>query len=491
MATITTLEPTLVLILSGEHFKKLVKQIPDLRSNFAVTVASHKLANRLHFNWVRKDEVIYFLATKHPYRLVEALVLPALSLLLPAALLFVFLLFPVFGLLLWLAGATFLAIVFWIIWRTIDWGNDYYIVTNQRVVYLEKVIGLYDSTQEAPLSTILSVGVETDLVGRQMGFGNVIIRTYVGKIVFRHVSNPKQAAAMVEEHWHRVRETSRRVEVDAMHYELRKRMGLIPADAKPQPGPVPAVVKAKPSFLEKLSFSLFRVRIEEAGTITYRKHIFVLFQQIWPPTLGLAVLIFLLAIDLIHPAKPISALTPSLASETLFTIWVVLFLAFIIWWIYQYVDWSNDIFQVTPDQILDIDRKPFGTEERKAAPLENILSTEAKREGFLQYLLNYGTVYINVGGATELRFSDVSDPATIQQDIDNRRLARINSKAETQAKAERERMADWFATYKSLNEEMLQSAAEEKYSGELDEPDEPDETQFLDEDTDGDFNVIQ
>ena len=235
----------MVLILSGEQFKKLIKQIPGLRSNFAVTVASHKLANRLHFNWVREDEVIYFLATKHPYRLVEALVLPALSLLLPAALLFVFLLFPAFKPLLWLAGATFLAIVLWIIWRTIDWGNDYYIVTNQRVVYLEKVIGLYDSTQEAPLSTILSVGVETDLLGRQMGFGNVIIRTFVGKIIFRHVSNPKQAAAVVEEHWHRARETSRRAEADAMRYELRKRMGLIPADAKPQPGPAPVVVKTK------------------------------------------------------------------------------------------------------------------------------------------------------------------------------------------------------------------------------------------------------
>ena len=472
MATVTTLEPTVVLILSGEQFKKLVKQIPELRSNFAVNVASHKLANRLHFNWVREDEVIYFLAQKHPYRLVEALVLPALALLLPAALLFVFLFFPTFKPLLWGAGATFLAIVLWIIWRTIDWGNDYYVVTNQRVVYLEKVIGLYDSTQEAPLSTILSVGVETDLLGRQLGFGNVIIRTYVGKIIFRHVSNPKQAAAVVEEHWHRVRETSRRVEADAMRYELRKRMGLISGDAKPQPGPAPVVVNSKPSFAEKLSLSLFRVRIERAGTITYRKHIFVLFQQTWQPTLGLIILFFLLVIDLIHPMSPISTLVPVLASELLFTAWVVLFFSFILWWIYQYIDWSNDIFQVTPDQILDIDRKPFGTEERRAAPLENILSTEAQREGFLEYLLNYGTVYINVGGATELRFSDVTDPATVQQDIDNRRLARINSKAEAQAKNERERLADWFATYHSVNEEMLQATAEGTYSGEPGKPDE-------------------
>ena len=464
METVTTLEPTVVLILAGEQFKELIKQIPGLRSNFAAMVASQKLANRLHFNWVRKDEVIYFLAQKHPYRLVEALVLPVLTLLMPAALLFVFLLFPAFNIILWGAGGTFLAIVLWIIWRTIDWGNDYYVVTNQRVIYLEKVIGLYDSTQEAPLSTILSVGVETDLMGRQMGFGNVIIRTYVGKIIFRHVSNPKQAAAVVEEHWQRIRETSWRAEREAMRLELRKRMGLIPGEARPQPGPAVVVVNAKASFVEKLSLSLFKVRIEKGGTVTYRKSIFVMFLQVWQPTLGLAILVFLLAIDLIHFPKPIINVAPGLTSETLFTIWVVLFFSFILWWIYQYIDWSNDIFQVTPDQILDIDRKPFGTEERRAAPLENILSTEAQREGFLEYLLNFGTVYINVGGATELRFSDVTDPATVQQDIDNRRLARINSKAETQAKADRERLADYFVTYQSVNREVLQAAAGHNYS---------------------------
>jgi hypothetical protein len=470
LATVKTLEPTVVLILSGEQFKEFIKQIPGLRANFAVMVSSQKLANRLHFSWVREDEVIYFLAQKHPYRLVEALVLPVLSMLIPAALVIVFLLFPAFLLILWGAGATFLAIVLWIIWRTIDWGNDYYVVTNERVIYLEKVIGLYDSTQEAPLSTILSVGVETDMAGRQMGFGNVIIRTYVGKIIFWHVSNPKQAAAVVEEHWQRIRETSRRAENEAMRLELRKRMGLMPAEARPQPGPAAVVVKPKASFAERLSLSLFKVRIEKGGTVTYRKSIFVLFLQIWKPTLGLAILVVLLAIGLMQPANSTISVAPGLASETLFTIWVVLFFVVILWWIYQYIDWSNDIFQVTPDQILDIDRKPFGTEERRAAPLENILSTQAQREGFLAYLLNFGTVYINVGGSTELRFSDVTDPATVQQDIDNRRLARINSKAETQAKAERERLADWFVTYQSLNKEVLQATTEQKYSGDSGEP---------------------
>ena len=478
-ATITTLEPTVVFELTGEKFSALAKKIPGLRQNFSASISSYRLAKRLHFPWVREGEVVYFLATKHPYRLVESLAIPVATLLIPLGLVLLFLLLPAFKLILWVAGIVFLGIALWMVWRTIDWGNDYYIVTNQRVVYLEKVIGLYDSTQEAPLSTILSVGVETDLLGRQLGFGNVIIRTFVGKIIFWHVSNPKQAAAVVEEHWHRSRDTSRRVEADAMRFELRKRMGLIPKDAQPKPGPA-KVVKAPPSFVERLGSNLFKIRMEQGGTITYRKHVFVLLEKVLKPTLALILLVLLFGFDIFFPSNPIRTFFSIFASEFLFALWLVLLIGSFLWWVYQYIDWSNDIFQVTPDQILDIDRKPFGSEERKAAPLENILSTEARRVGFLGYLFNFGNVYISVGGA-QLIFEDINDPATVQQDIDNRRLGRINLKAEAQAKADRERLADWFATYHSVNEEMRISGED---AHDPDEPDQPGETE-VPEDMDG------
>ena len=116
------------------------------------------------------------------------------------------------------------------------------------------------------------------------------------------------------------------------------------------------------------------------------------------------------------------------------------------WWIYQYVDWTNDIFRVTNDQILDIDRKPLGTEERRAAPLDNILSTRYERIGFLGYILNFGTVYIDIGSA-QFAFEDVMDPAGVQSDLDRRRLTRISSKEAAERTTERNRMADWMAAY--------------------------------------------
>jgi len=110
------------------------------------------------------------------------------------------------------------------------------------------------------------------------------------------------------------------------------------------------------------------------------------------------------------------------------------------------VDWRNDIFQVTADQILDIDKKPFGTEERRAAPLDNILSTQSSRIGLAGYLLNFGTVYITVGGA-HLVFEDVMDPAGVQGDIDRRRATRIAQKKKSEADVQRDRMTDWLISY--------------------------------------------
>ena len=135
-------------------------------------------------------------------------------------------------------------------------------------------------------------------------------------------------------------------------------------------------------------------------------------------------------------------------------------LVFIGWFVYRVLDWSNDQFIVNAEQIIDLDKKPFGTETRNAAQLENILGTEYQRIGILGNIFNFGTVYITVGG-TKFAFEDVLDPAAVQSDI-NRRFAARKARGEQQQIAkERERMAEWLATY-HLNAEELRSEEERK-----------------------------
>jgi hypothetical protein len=447
MVTVIAEKEVLLLRITRSQYDELIRKFPQIKVNFDVSLSSRGLALKLMFKWVRPNEVIYFIARKHPILLVRNMLGPVFALLIAS---FFFALFGINLLQSIFSAMTsftiLLAIIGWGVWSWVDWGNDYYIVTNQRVVWLEKVIGIYDSRQEAPLDKILSVGVETALTGRVLSYGNVIVRTFVGRIPFNRVSHPYQAAAIVEEYWRRAQNTSHRKDIEAMKETLREKLGL--KEVKPKIKPLAPEKKVMPSPYKPgvwmiLSRDIFRLRFEERGTITYRKHFLILIKHIFWSTFFIFLAIGLIGWRLWN-------LTGSQGGISIDTLILVLFivLTFILfpWWVYQYLDWSNDIFQVTQDQIFDIDRKPLGSEQRRSAPLENILSTRADRIGFLGYIFNYGDVYISVGGA-ELVFEDVFDPVAVQLDIDMRRLAHKAKKQEAEDKAERENMAEWLATY--------------------------------------------
>ena len=470
-ASVIATERSIMFSIPADQLRMLMKKFPRLHAALIVSSDSRTLAREKHFAWLYPDEVVYFVARKHEVQLTKALALPVVALAVPILLTIYFFLtrsfLSIFG-----AGITFLLIVLWGVWNYIDWGNDYYILTNMRVIWLERIIGLYDSRQEAPLTTVLSVAVETDQAGRLMDYGNVIIRTYTGKIPFSHVPHPYEAAHLIEEQWSRSKRNATQMEKEAMRNELRRKMGLTVETKPPEPRETESL-QSTPTFykrgiLQIIGSNWFKLRLEDSGTITYRKHWFVLFKQTWEPTL----LIFLLAAGMVARTltlwnthgESVIDLSRWPPVDTIILVLPVLMVPLFIWWVYQYIDWRNDIFQVTPDQIIDIDKKPFGTEERRAAPLENILSTEAERIGLTGYLFNYGTVYIMVGGS-HLDFRDVLDPRAVQADVDRRREARIARKRQADSAAERERMSDWLVAYYE-NEPEIRRQREEQNGGE-------------------------
>ena len=442
-AAIIAQDETLLLTLGREEYDQLVTQIPALRTRFQAAVSSHRLDERFSFSWLEPGEAVFFVNRRHAVELLRSLAGPVLSLIVPGFLLILYTLtvspFP-----LYLAVSLLALACLWIIWRVIDWGNDYYIVTNRRVVFLEKVIGLYDSRQEAPLTSILSVNTETDVTGRMLGFGDVIIRTYVGKITFLNVGNPSQVELLVREYWERTKEVSRRTNIDALKQSIRSKLGLTPAQPRQelaQPAEIPLY---KPGPLRILALNLFKLRYEESGSIIYRKHWFVLFRQTWLPGLLFLLVASWLGYNLFSGPLLIGTFEKVLFFFVILTG---------VWWWYQYVDWSNDIFQVTSDQIFDVDKKPLGRIQKNVAPLDNILSMESRRQGLLQVLFNYGNVYITVGSSTMV-FEDVMNPPAVQQDIERRRVARRDRQEQERMLAERDRLAEYFAMYHDSGEEF-------------------------------------
>ncbi len=464
-ATITALADTVLLVLSRQDFEKLYKQKPTLKLNLEVAIRSRQLARSLLFKWLRPDEVVYFLARKHPVILYQNLGLPILALLVPIGLFYGWFTIATLFIVGLAAWVSLIAIVGWIIWLVIDWGNDYYIVTNQRVVWLEKVVGIYDSRQESPLSTVVSVGVEANPLGRALDFGDVIVRTFVGKIPFNHVNHPHQAARMIEEYWQRTREAAVGLEKEAMKDAIRKRLG-IPIPPKPKtdaslPPPPPKGV----NLLRRLGANTLKLRYESGDMVIYRKHWVVLIMEAWMPVLGMLAVIVLFFQRLYQLVRTPGSVFISFNGGIQVDGWagallILLFVLFI-WFVYRVLDWSNDKFEVTAEQIIDLDKKPFGTETRNAAQLENILGTEYRRIGILGNIFNYGTVYITVGG-TKFAFEDVIDPAAVQSDINRRRAARADKKRQAEITAERERMAEWLATYHKSTQEFVDEENKKK-----------------------------
>lgn len=451
-----------LFFLSREGFEKLLSQYEKLKPNFQVSIKSRKLARNSRFKWLGKNEVIYFIARRHKIRLYQALVGPFFFMFIPLALFGA-------GIISQATTPYALAVIAligglgWGLWQLIDWSNDYYIVTNQRVIWLEKVVGLYDSREEAPLGTILSVGVESDALGRILNYGNVIVRTFVGKLEFDHVDHPVQAADMIREYWERTKAITTRSQMDVMKDTIKQKLGM-PLDKRPQVELTPIVqvdeekVSKSPLWLLALQ-KLFQLRIEEGGKVIYHKHWVILVQQAWKPLAlffgDIAFIIWRLISLAYDPNRSFLRINAAgtYSPDTLVVTALILLLPLGGWLWYEYEDWKNDIFMVSNDEIFDIDRKPFGKEERRSAQIENILSTSYAREGIIPIIFNYGTVKISVGG-TQMGFEDVMDPASVQADINRRRSARIAKKNEDAGKDDRERFATWLAAYHKNIEEF-------------------------------------
>jgi hypothetical protein len=266
----------------------------------------------------------------------------------------------------------------------------------------------------------------------------VIIRTYTGQLTFRGVGNPMAMAAMVEEHWRRLQHQRQMADREALSRTLQEKMG---AQAAPSPASSLPVTAERSSREIGLDHWTLQMRFEEKGVITYRKHWAVLLQGIGLPSVLLLSLAGLLGASLG-------------GSVTLFdsALSVVILLALIIvtglWWLYQYVDWANDIYQVTPTQIVDITRKPLGSESREVAPLENILGTEVDRKGLAGLLLNYGTVRAMIGTA-EFKFQGVFDPVGVQQDIVRAQEAVLARKRDKESGQRRDEMVELLRLYET------------------------------------------
>jgi len=435
--TAQALEKSTILAINKRGFLAILAAYPSIKSRISGMKISDTIIQNHEFPWISSDETVRFVDRKHINVFYTQLMLPLVFLILTG--IGAVLLDLNLGLFL---PITFLIFCLWSIWLWLDWRNDFYLVTSERVAWVEKVIWLHDQRREVPLQSILSVNISTNQIQRLFGYGDVIVRTYTGNIPMRNTAHPKMLLDLISEVQEISKTRAQRIETADINQTIRTRLGLSGNSTSPETDPefTDLEMEGGPQLTETITplqefINLFRARYELNGVINYRKHIFVLFRNSWwllMALAGLGVSFFARLVGLLtYPTLPVI---------------IILFTVNLAALGYVFADWANDRFQITDKHIIDLDRKPFGRETKRSALLENVLSLDCKRENIIQRLFDFGTVAINVGDI-QLDFEHVAHPITVQNEIFERYNNAVKQKELEDAHRRRDDMVEFLAAY--------------------------------------------
>jgi CRP-like cAMP-binding protein/membrane protein YdbS with pleckstrin-like domain len=395
-------------------------------------------------DWIEPEERLVFRSRRHWFFLAYRLSMPVLLLLVALFLRATWLSVLANGLII-LSGL-------WIVWRVIDWINDYYFVTTSRVAHQEKVVGIRESRDETPLDKVQNINIDRGLVGNTFGFGTLFIDTAAtvgaARVTFTYLADPERVQEIIFQQMTRVRASEELERRQAIRGKLEESVGtgfhpLVRQPAVPIEAPAAPPSPPGPGLLRQILDILnapFWIEKREDDRVTWRKHWIRLLGRIWLPGLLVTILILALLVY-VFSAEEKSAVI------TLFFVGLLLPASFWLWWSWE--DWGNDLYSVTNDRIIDSEALPLGFRSRRTETrFDRVQNVSFDIPGPIANILNYGTVLIFTAGAEgRLDFVYVRDPRKVQAEI----FRRLTAYEEGQRRLQREeRWADlpqWFAEY--------------------------------------------
>lgn len=293
----------------------------------------------------------------------------------------------------------------WLIWRFLDWENDHYVVTNRRVLHIERVYFLFESRHEAQLERVQDVTVEIPgPIANLLYFGDVMIETAgtEGQIRFELVPMPRKVQSTILKlaPWARSAPT-------------------------PEGGAQERFTRSGP--LTVLWHLFFPQYPRERALYVWRKHWFILLRASLPP-FAFLILWFLAWL--------------ALGATLRYPMWVDVVFAvglagIFLWLLWTLIDWRNDLYVLTPEMVIDIEKMPLIFEHRREASLRMIQDVSYVQPSFLHKLLNYGDLRLETAGTLgEFTFDNVPQPREVQSII----VERLNVvRAEERRRQEQQR----------------------------------------------------
>ena len=152
-----------------------------------------------------------------------------------------------------------------------------------------------------------------------------------------------------------------------------------------------------------------------SGESLWRKHWLNLFQRTGPPLLSLIGLI--VGGVLVFGRGSLGQ--DDATMQGLLWGWFVLLFAALGWFLWNYVDYRNDVYVVTDDRIIDIEMKPLGlSAKRREGGLERVQNVTYTQNGLIANIFNYGDVIISTAASDEgYTFLMVPNPKLVQATV--------------------------------------------------------------------------
>lgn len=337
----------------------------------------------------------------------------------------------------------------------INWMNQYYVVTDKRIIRRERILFWSDQQKEISVSQVQDVTItQPGVLSQILDIGDVNIEAQgnASFIVFDFTKNPNKAKEIIFQARERSYAMTHVIQRADARRALRNRLKDMPTIPPLSGMKKTENVQKKRNLIdskrkkESIRNTIWPFQRKESnGNIIYRKH--------W--------------LELI-----ISARTPliTIALLSLFTFLIVLFgsgvgtaifllgalnLIAVVFFIWRYEDWRNDYYILTEDRVIDIERSPFGIAgiKQKEASFAVIQSVDSKVEGFWNSRLNVGDVIIRTAGMNnEITFKRIWNPRLVQRDIESRmRSYRIRQEEKASEKRTKE-ITDMFSLYDQIKE---------------------------------------
>lgn len=435
-------EDTILIKLDKEAVHTIAAENNACRDAAARQFASYNYLIDSRFKAL-PGETLCFISQPHPIAVISKMAGLLLSFLIAGFFLFIFrnagLLSS--GLLQWTVAGLSTAGIAWLLYTYFEWANDYFFFTDKRVSSTQRKYLLFEERQESPLSAVESVQVRKSLLGRALDFGDLDVSTYTGATRIRQVPAVENAFALLQYLVRRRRSQADDEALDAFRDDLQARIqplaGKMMADSQ----------EDEPEYarLEDRNADKFDNTETDADQVILRKHFTVLISKTFIPVLLLLSHLFFYLFVRINQLP--------IATSAWFNGWMAsATFILLLWALYRYADWHNDRFIITDETLVDIDRKPFGSEDTRSAPLERIQSVRYKKNGIFGLLFNFGTVFIRIGDE-EFTFDDLYQPAQVTEWIFAAKENRMEREKAMQQHADEQRALGWLETYHRLQKQ--------------------------------------